>query len=188
MSEQIKKLFQRYPQMIICGVLSIIFLALIYFRSQSLPSLQEKSSDVAKKLDVMIKNETQGKELADQLSELKRLTSGLNSRLMSVDDKAANAQFFYDIEGRSRASIADLKQGAFDVGDGSLRPKLGQFTGVSFNLSVSGRVMYLMNFLKRLENGKYFVRCNSLTMRGNGTLGPDAMDIVLKLEVLAKKP
>ena len=185
---QFVAMFKRYPRAFICGFLSIILVFLIFFRSQMLPTLQETETTTNKQLDVVMRNQSQGVELGEQLQELKRLTAGMQSRLMVEPDKAANLQFFYDVETKSRANIVELRQMGLDAGDGTLRAKLTEFSGLSFNLSVSGRVGYVMSFLKRMENGKYFVRCNSAVLRGNPTLGPDAVDIVLKLEVLSKKP
>jgi len=107
---------------------------------------------------------------------------------MQVDAKAQNYQFFYDIESKSKATILSLNQLITNPGDGVLRPKLTEFTGVSFDLTLSGRILYVMNFLKRLEGGKYFVRFNSVTLRGNSAIAEDGVEAVLKLEVLAKKP
>lgn len=185
---QLTGVFKRYPRAFICVVLSIVFAFLIFFRHQLLPTLQETENTTNKQLDVIMRNQSQGVELGEQLAELKRLTAGMQSRLMVADEKANNLQFFYNIESRSRASMTEITQMSLDTGDGSLRPKLTEFSGLGFNLSVSGRVGYVMIFLKRMENGKYFVRCNSAVLRGNPTLGPDAVDVVLKLEVLARKP
>lgn len=179
---------KRYPRACICVVLSVVFAVMIYLRLQELPVLREQEESDNRKLDVMLRNQSQGAELGEQLTELKRMTAGLANRQMVADDKASNLQFFYNIESKSRASITELRQMAQDAGDGSLRPKLTEFTGLGFNVSVSGRVAYVMSFLKRMENGKYFVRCNSAVLKGNKTLGPDAVDVVLRLEVLSKKP
>ncbi len=185
---QILNVFKRYPRACICVIASIIFCVMIYLRLQELPVLQEKEEATNKQLDVILRNQAQGAELGEQLTALKRMTAGLASRQMVADSKAENLQFFYDIESKSRASITEIRQLTQEVGDGSLRPKLAEFSGLNFTLSVSGRVAYVMSFLKRMENGKYFVRCNSATLKGNKTLAPDAVDIVLKLEVLSKKP
>lgn len=179
---------KKYLQAVVCVVFSIVLIVLIYFRLQALPALEEKEAAGAKRLDVILRNQAQGADLQEELKELKRLTAGMNERLLVVDDKATNLQFFYDIETKSKASIIDLSQGASDAGDGVLRPKLSEFTGLSFYLTMSGRIGYVMNFLKRMESGKFFVRCSSATLKGNQTLAPDAVDVVLKLEVLAKKP
>ena len=156
--------------------------------AERLPMLEEKERASSRQLDIVLRNQSQGAELEEQLLELKRLTAGMNGRLMVVEQKAQNLQFFYDIESRSRATINELTQGGVDVGDAVLRPKLTEFTGMSFNLTLSGRIGYIMTFLKRLESGKYFVRCNSALLKGNKTLAPDAVDVVLKLEVLTQKP
>lgn len=185
---QFLSVFKRYPRAFVCVLLSLIFAVMIAVRAQTLPQLREDEEITNKTLDVIMRNQSQGVELGEQLKELKRLTSGMQNRLMVEADKPTNLQFFYDIETRSRSNIVELSQGALDAGDGSLRPKLTEFSGLSFNLSISGRVGYVMTFLKRMENGKYFVRCNSAVLRGNQSLGPDAVDVVLKLEVLAKKP
>ena len=186
-AENMGSLFRRYPRPIISAILSVVLIILIYFSDKILPGLEDREAEAARKVDVVLKNISQGADLADQLQLLKKLTAGMNGRLVSVDDKAVNYQFFYDIEARSRASISDIHQTTTDIGDGVMRAKLTEFSALGFNLTVSGRIGYVMSFLKRMEGGKYFVRCNSLVLRGNKTLGPDAVDAVLRLEVLSKK-
>jgi hypothetical protein len=180
--------FQRYPRAFICLGLSLLLVLVIYFRAGQLPQLRTTYDTNAKTLEVMIRNQTQGAELAAQLGELKRLTAGMNDRLMRIDAKASNYQFFYDIEARSRAAIAEVRQLTANAGDGTLRPKLSEFSALGFELTVGGRVGYVMSFLKRLESAKYFVRASSVVFKGDSLLGPDGVEATLKLEVLSSKP
>lgn len=181
------EVFKRFPQIFICVGASIILAVLIYSRVQVLTKLNVEQEKINHQLDIVMKNQAQGAELGVQLQELKRLTAGMPGRLMAVDDKAANSQFFYDLESRSRATLVDLRQTMNGQGDGMIRTKLEEFTAVGFTVTVSGRVGYVMSFLKRLEGGKFFARCNSLTLRGSPTVAVDGMEAVLKIEVLAKK-
>jgi|GEM_PF-2149278 hypothetical protein len=169
-----------------CLILSVILLVFIHSRMEDLPELNNQYEQSARTLDVMMKNQAQGSELGAQLAELERLTAGLDSRVMKSDDKAINADFFYAIEKRSHAKIVALKQlSSSQTGDA--RQSLTQFTATAFELSISGRIGYAMSFLKRLENAKYFVRCNDVSIKGDPVLAPDAVDITIKLEVLSKK-
>lgn len=187
MTSMITNLFKRFPLIFICVGLSLVLGILIYLRTGVHRELVARQEKMNAQLDVIIRNQSQGAELAGQLQELKRLTAGMEGRLMVTDDKAFNSQFFYDIETRSHATISDLRQTPGGQGDGSTRGKLTEFTSVGFNMTVSGRAGYVISFLKRIENGKYFTRCNSVVLKGNPTVGPDGIDATMKLEVLAKK-
>ncbi len=182
-----KEFFIKFPRACICVILSLVLGFTVFFRAQELKKSSARYDQTSHYLDVILRNQLQAGALSADLKELTRLTAGLDQRIISADDKAGNYQFFYDIEAKSRATISDLKQLGTDSQSGGLRASLKEFSGTAFDFKLGGRAGYVMLFLKRLESGRYFVRCNSASFRGNPTVGPDGVDVVLKLEVLTKK-
>jgi len=169
-----------------CLVLAAILLLLIRSQIDDLSDMNARYEESNRALGVMMKNQAQGSELGAQLAELLKLTSGLDGRLMKPDDKAVNAQFFYGLEGRSHARIISLKQQSTSQA-ADARATLSKFTATAFELSLGGRIGYVASFLKKLENSKYFIRCNTISIKGDPVTAPDAIIINLKLEILSQK-
>lgn len=173
---------------IVSGLISLILGITIYLRSDTLPALRETFEESSRSLDIMLRNEIHGATLDKDLAELEKLMGKLDARLMDVNTKAQNYQFFYNVERSSRASIDSVSQLPAKPSDGIVRPKLKEFAAVDFDLRFSGRLFWVLNFLKRVEMGEYFVHFKSVKFSGDSAIAPDGLNAVLNLEILARKP
>jgi len=187
MNEQTQKIIKKHAIGIVSGLLAIVLGCLIYFRSQGLPQLEEDYKESSRTLDIVLRNETQGATLESDLAQLEGLMEKLDNRLMEINTKAQNYQFFYNIERYSRASIDSLDQRTAKPSNGIVRPKLKEFDAIDFDLRFSGRLFDMLNFLKRVEMGEYFVHFKSVKFSGDSAIAPDGLNAVLNLEILAKK-
>jgi hypothetical protein len=173
-----------------CGVLCVLLLGALYYRSDLVPAdeaeLAQKSAE-AERLANNVKNSNQLKE---QLEAITVAEKQIESRLIHPADLAKNQQYFYKLEAETGVKIIDCRPNSTAVPKGL---KTAYFP-VPFTVNVQGDYVQVLNFLRRLENGSAYCRAigvtfdvpNAAAAPGSSASGESAVMLSLNLELLGQ--
>jgi Tfp pilus assembly protein PilO len=161
-----------------CGVLCIVFGALIYFRSEKITEYQKIYDAKAAEAATISANVSIAKTLPEQVAEIQGFTKEMESRLVHASQLAVNLQYFYKLEAENEVKIIDVHQNT------PPRNTKTAYTGIPYSLSVQGPYKQVMSFLQQLENGRHFCRITSasFTKVGSGT-DPQSTGMALSLNI-----
>jgi hypothetical protein len=152
---------KKYPVLAVCGGLSIILLAVVYFRSGLAETQQaelDKFSAEGKRYRSNISNSSQ---LQEQLDFMIQANQAVRARALNADGLAENLQYFYRLESEVGVKYRDLRPGArFDAA----KAKGATYVPLNYSVSVRGSFVQIITFLKSLEQGAYFCRINSASI------------------------
>jgi hypothetical protein len=150
---------RKQPILCVCGLVSVILLAVIYLRfdlsSAQQAELDQKNEDI-KRYRANLANSAQ---LAEQVETVVKANQLVRDRAIAPGDLAKNLQYFYHIEAETGVKYSELRPGA-------AAPKgtaTGIYVPVNFNLTVTGDFPKIITFLRQLERGERFYRLNTMT-------------------------
>jgi hypothetical protein len=173
-----------------CGVLCVLLLGAIYYRSDLVPAdeaeLAQKSAE-AERLANNVKNSNQLKE---QLEAIMVAGKQTESRLIHPADLLKNQQYFYKLETETGVKIIDCRPNSTAVPKGL---KTAYFP-VPFTVNVQGDYVQILSFLRRLESGSAFCRVagatfdttNSVATPNSSASGESVVNLSLNLELLGQ--
>lgn len=178
---------KKYPLAIGCGTLSVILLAGLFLRGSRAgdlaAQLKQKEQDGQRILD----NVRDGTNLAEQVETLAAAVRGLESRLVRGSERAANQQYFYQLESETGVKEISLQPASTAPADRRRGPKT-LYTGVGFAISVQGDYRQILNLIGRLESGPHFyrlVRASVIHNKASGSnRGGGTITLSLTLELL----
>jgi hypothetical protein len=178
-NEALMSLLRKNPLSVGCALVSLGLIAAIYFRSDEIPTreaeLLEKSAE-GERHALNLKN---AHELKEQFDTLVAANKEIDSRLIRVDARAANSEYFYKIESATGVKLIDPRQ------NGAVAPKAGgKFTAVGFSVAAQGDLTQLLNFLHHLESGEHYCRVMNANLALSGVKRDAPMTLSLTLEVL----
>jgi hypothetical protein len=168
---------KKYPILVVCGFLSIVFIGLLYFRSdltERQQSEHDKLSDVSKRY---LGNVSNASQLQEQLDFLIQANQAIKARSLNPDGLAENLQYFYRLESEVGIKYRDLRPG----GKGGAKQSI--YVPISYTVGIDGSFAQIITFLKRLEQGTYFCRITSATATGSGS----NVSLTLNLDLLGIK-
>jgi hypothetical protein len=193
-NEQVVGAVKRNPIVTICIVISLVLAAALYFRSdlgdQAAAELEQKTRE-GQRMANNIKNAAQ---LDEQLAALQNDNREIADRLVHAGSLAENLQYFYKLESDTGTKLIDLRQtGITGAGKSAKAGPKPAFDPVGYNVGVQGTYAQLVDFLRRLENGRHFCRILTagFTPAAAGTEGAagattrsDTLTLTLTLEFL----
>lgn len=165
-TEKLREIIQKHPISIGCGVVALVLLGIVYFRSGAATAysteLEQKTAE-ASRLAMNLKNSTQLKE---HLEAVVAAGKGIEGRMIKADDLTTNRQYFYRLESDTGIKLLDLRQSPSTKKDAK-----STYTPTAFSVNVQGEYTQLLTFLRQLERGPRFCRvlsasCNSAPERG----------------------
>lgn len=151
---------RKHPVLCVCGLVSVILLAVIYQRSDlssaQQAELAQKNEDI-KRYRANLANSAQ---LAEQVETVVKANQLVRDRAIHPGDLAKNLQYFYHIEAETGVKYSELRPGATAASKGGAA---GIYVPVNFNLTVTGDFPKIITFLRQLEHGEHFYRLNTMT-------------------------
>jgi len=157
-------LLKKHPIGVVCGLLSLICVVLLYFRSdliaENQATLDAKSAEAAK----ILANVRYSEKLPEQTAEIQALTKDLETRLVRAGQLAVNLQYFYKLEAENEVKLVDVRQNNVPVNKAAKT----LYTGIPYNISVQGGFTQVLAFLQKLEAGRHFCRFNSVALSKTG--------------------
>lgn len=186
-SADLTALVKKQPVGFACLVLSVIFAALIYFRSGKITENQAeyeaKSAEAAK----IISNVSVSKNLPEQVTEMQAAGKELEARLVKAGQLAVNLQYFYKLEAENEVKLQDVRQND--------RPRSTKtlYMGIPYTVSLQGSYKQVVAFLQRLEGGRHFCRINTAILNkvagggeGSSSVSGPSMNLSLTLDLLGQ--
>jgi len=181
-SADVFSFLKKHPVGVACGLLSVIFAALIYFRSSIIDEKQSEYDSKAAEAAKIISNVSLSKNLREQVDEIQVQTKDLESRLIRAGQLAINLQYFYKLEAETEVKLLDVRPNALP------RNSATGYSGVPYNVTVQGPYKQVMVFLNRLEHGRHFCRFTNVVFgkaSGGGDSSPqNIMTVTINLELL----
>jgi hypothetical protein len=180
--DEVVILIKRNPISFGCGVLSIVLIAGLYFRSGEIPAaeadLQQKSAE-AERYALNIKNAAQLKEHVDEITAHNKT---IESRMVRISDLPINQQYFRVLARDASVDIVDFGQTTMTANV----PKGGKtaYAPVGFKVSVRGSLPQVLNFLRSLENGTHYCRVLAATCGTNASNRATSLTLSVNLELL----
>jgi hypothetical protein len=153
---------KKYPVLAISGLIVLMLLAVLYFRSDLIEAQQiefDKYSLESARYRANIANYVQ---LQEQLNFLTQANKIIRDRALTVDGLAQNLQYFYRLEAEIGIKYLDLRPGTRAPGGRKAVP----YVPLNYIVNVQGDFAQVMTFLRRLEQGAYFCRVNSAVASG----------------------
>ena len=183
-TKDIVALFRKNPILSSCALVSVLLLLVVYFRFGLIASAQveldQKNAEGKKYHD----NVLNAGQLRAQMAVVAAANRIVRDRAMHPGNLAKNLQYFYRIEAETGVKYTDLKPGAVSVENKLLAAPISgrtvpapaanksgmkNYVPVNYAITVQGAFPQLVAFLRRLEQGGYFYRLNTMII---STVGP----------------
>ncbi len=180
---------KQYP-IAVGGFVFILIVGGGYFlRKSHVPELEGKREILEVKWEAMTANATESIDIAEHVEKINDYSKEIKTRLMVRESKAINQQYFYGLQEQTGISLTTLAQSDIPPPPRAPpgKPNLTLYAPIAYSVGISGTFYQVLDFLNRLEHGRYFTRiegfsCN--TLGGNET---DAVQISLKMDILGVK-
>lgn len=183
LNDQIPPVLRKHPVSAICGVVIVVLLVVLYFRSGAADEVRarlDEQSELGKKLN---NNITYGTQLREQLAEVTAANSQVAQRAVKVGELATNLGYFYRLESELGIQLLDLRPLASPA-PAKNAPKT-TYGEALFAVSVSGDYRQMIEFLRQMENGQYFCRISEATLTRRADV-PNKLTLTLKVGLLAQ--
>lgn len=186
-----KKLLQQ-PIPFVCGVLVIFLAVLLYMRMPKIKDYQQRHSELERKWQTIQANVDRSNGMEEHVALLEEALEEVETRLMVEENVAVNSEFFYNLEDAVGITLSQFSQGSLNNGErlGLQGGGLKHFGVLPFDLTVSGSLEAMLQFLDTLERSNYLVRTEnvvlSLPSRGS-TENRDLISGRIECHVLAEK-
>lgn len=174
---------RKNPISVGCAVVSLALAVGIYFRSDALPTQEEKLDKLAQEGGRLATNIKYAAQLNEQLAALTAAAKAIEPRIVHAGELAKNLQYFYKLESDTGTKLGNLHQDAFV-------PKKGAktvYAGIGFGFSVEGEYPALLDFLRRLEHGERYCRVITANVGVSSDADrPKPLKLNLTLELLGQ--
>ena len=189
----ISKNLRKYPVLVVCGLMVPLSLVLLSMRAPKIQFYEDEQASLEKRWNDIQTNVERSNSLSEDIEDLNSGLSRIQSRLMNVDEVASNYEFFYGLERQS-----GIKVERFSLGlpfDGSGLPigkaKLSHFSAVPCQVSMSGSIQEILNFMDLLDRQDFIVHMDLLNVvkptTGSGRTEGNTLSAQLRCYVLASK-
>jgi len=176
-------LIKAHPLKLACGLLALLLAPGIYILSGRIDDaetlFEQKSAEGAR----LASNVRNAALLPDQVSSLAASTKKIEERLIHASQLANNLQYFYQQEAESGIELIDIRQTSGTVQKN--RPG-SSYMGIGFAVTVKGTYPVLLNWLRRLENGKHYCRILSFSTGTSRVKREAPLDFNLSIELLGQ--
>jgi hypothetical protein len=175
---------KKQPIAVACAVICVALGAAIYFCNGVLAEANDLLAQKKSEGEHLRENVTNGSKLDEQYASISQSLQAIEQRLVHADQLAINLQYFYEIESATQTKLADVRQGGLSASTKNAGKT--NYNGVSYNLTVRGTYAQLLDFFRRVENGRRFARVSSLGLSG-GDVDADSstiLSLTLNIELL----
>ncbi len=180
---------KQYPIAVGGVVFILVFGAAFFMRKSKAPELEGERVKLEKKWQDIVDNTREATDIATHMEKISEYSAETQSRLMVRESKALNQQYFYGLEEETGLSLTLLAQSDAPPPPRPPpgKPNLTLYSPVDFSVSVTGTFSEVLDFLYRLENGRYFTRIEGFSTSSTGGADTDQIQISLKMDILGQK-
>jgi Tfp pilus assembly protein PilO len=175
---------KKHPIGVGCAVVALVLLVLTFARGGSLDELETKLQDSQDQGARLKNNLRYSSQLEEHLATMEQAVAAVESKTINPAALATNLQFFYRLEQDLGLTLIDLNQGRVEEGEDS-----DEYIAVTYQVTVEGTYLQLLDFLQRLEEGGRLVKFVTLSLtlsRGTSieqTTDPTDPRLVLSLDL-----
>lgn len=156
-------LARRHPFSVACAVVSVISLLASFFLWQDVGTLEATHYVRSQEGEGMLTTLVSGPLLRQELANVRSYTKRIEDNLVLEDNRGENYAYFYDIEGKSKARLTELRQfAAMPVDSGVL------YKRIPYTLRVTGPYLQVAAFVQAVENGPRMASITTFNMRRQG--------------------
>lgn len=174
---------KKHPLGVGCVFLSIVLLAIIYFRSGKSAEVEARLESVSATGQRLKTNISYSVQLNRQLESLTEAMDIVQERAIRPGELAQNLQYFYKLESDSGVTLVDLRPLNPIIPARPKKAPASAFVSMPFNVGVQGEFGNVMAFLRNLENGGRFSRITSATLKPSGGT---SVGLTLSVELLGQ--
>jgi hypothetical protein len=172
---------KKSPLLFACIVLSVLLIAAIYFRSDTLPQAEQLLAQKTAEGEKISLNVQYSAQLKEQTEAVEAAIKEIDARIISASQLGANTGYFYTLESDTGVKFIDLRQTTPAT---VAKPAKGSFLPVAFSVSVQSDLNHILGFLQQLENGTHYCRIMTATCSGNSSSRSAPLTLALSLELL----
>ena len=185
MSEQLSSprfsLIRKYPIPATCALLTVIFLAAIFYLNGVVDTLDTERQMREHEGENSLAKLVSGPVLRQELGSVREAANRLESNLVIEENLADNLWYFYKIEGETGIRLKGLRQES-----GGLQFNMS-FRKVPYEIDAVGTYPQLAHFLRAIETGSRLAKITSYSIHHAEGAGP-TIDAELTIELLGKHP
>jgi hypothetical protein len=172
---------KRNPVSIACAVLSVIFVAALFLRSDFIAEAETKLAEKSAEAQKYAANIQYSAQLKEQVDTVTALNKEIDARIIRASQLGTNTQYFYKMESGTDVKMIDLRQ----VTPATVaKPAKGSFLPVAFAVSVQGDLNHILTFLQQVENGAHYSRVLTASLSSNPAQRGSSLTLALSLELL----
>lgn len=180
---------KKYPLAISCLVVFVVCGLALWFRSDRIAEFSAEEELLNSRIQVIERNANNSTELQRQLEEAQSTVATMRSRLFDRDERASNANFFYDMEEPFGIRITEINQRGegypFYTKGGLHEFKLN--STMVYNISLVGEFTNILSFIREFRQVEPFMRVADLQLeRGNQSIGAGALQCQLTVVVMSE--
>ncbi|MGB0408456.1 MAG: hypothetical protein ACPGIC_00540 [Opitutales bacterium] len=183
---------KQYPLAVFCGVLLIVFVALIFLRAGVADELSIEESDLTSRIRTIEQNTKNSNGLEQQTDALALLVEQIDARLFNRYERAININFFYALENRVDVVISNISQRSdpdpLYAAGGPRELKL--HSTLVYSIALAGTFENIIRFFYELHRVDPLIRIADFQISGGGgdaEAGADNLEARLRVLVFAEK-
>lgn len=182
-NEERMALIKKNPISVGCGVLSVLLIAGIYFRSDEIPTAEADLASKSAEAERLSLNRANANQLKEQYDEVVAANKAIETRMVKAASSGLgqNTQYFYRLFAET-----GVKQIDFGQTTNVVAPTKGKttYTPIAFRVVVQGSFAQVMNFLGQLEEGTHYCRVLTAQLSGSAANRNSPLTLSLNLELL----
>ncbi|NBB79348.1 MAG: hypothetical protein GVY36_07880 [Verrucomicrobia bacterium] len=182
---QVSSVFKKYPLAIICFIIFIACAVLTFTRGAKLAELAAQEESLNSRDRVLKRNVKNAVGLEDDLTRAQTVVDAMRGKLFRREERAANANFFYDMEAPFDVRITQINQqgGGYPLyGEGGIH-ELKLHSTIVFQIGLTGKIENILSFVHHLKEVDPFIRVANLRL-AIGNQNEDAGFLECRLNVV----
>lgn len=190
MGEQLSNLLRKVRQRPLATAATLLALLLavgLFLRGSRLAELQVALADAGTEWQRMETNLRRAHNLALHVEEIQAAEESIRERLLRPSEVAINYDYFYQLEREMGVRLTALNQGSvIDTGNRRVAglPRLTHFSAVAYTIAVEGSFADVLNFMSRLEHGRFFIRISAINFSSSPQGSGQLVNATLQCQVL----
>jgi hypothetical protein len=156
---------KRYPVLLLSALVGVALIATLYMRSDLVELQRQELARNQAESERYRLNIANAHQLEEQLDFMVQANKAVRGRALVVGGLARNLQYFYRLESELGIKYIDLRPGP----PAAVAAQASIYVPINYIMSVQGDFAQLIGFIKRLEQGGYFARINSVMVVGSGS-------------------
>jgi len=187
-TEVVSKLKQ-YPIPVVGCVVILLAAGVLFMRK---PKVDDLAYQVEEKVDVLEKvqrNTERAIGLEEDVEIIEAYRDEINDRLMVEEEVATNYAYFYNLERQTGIRIVNINQKA-SLDKASKPPQIpatNSYSVIPYTLAIQGSFAQVLDFVHRLERGKYLLRIDKFNTTTQTTEAASVIVASMDIFILGEK-